>query len=265
MFLSPKSCLRLSRTSTIAWSSHRLHSRRRSTLSYHLLFNRSRFQESRMPPKRKRSSAAGISTSAPVVNIPSVPHETPIPPPSSTKPPAPKRQSSRRGKFDTNPDHNADVVDGNTALRASPDADEKGEALDVQKVSNGVPSTPAETNGIKEEDDDSPLSDLDPESLAPPSSKKQKKSPTKSSISAKKGSDEIKAFKVEQAAKKAIASKVKKEDDEDEWDKRVDPDGDEVGPVEDVDTLKLEAARPPPVNSDYLPLPWKGRLGYVRH
>jgi UV DNA damage endonuclease len=23
------------------------------------------------------------------------------------------------------------------------------------------------------------------------------------------------------------------------------------------------AARPPPVNSDYLPLPWKGRLGYV--
>jgi hypothetical protein len=24
------------------------------------------------------------------------------------------------------------------------------------------------------------------------------------------------------------------------------------------------AARPPPVNSDYLPLPWKGRLGYVR-
>lgn len=27
----------------------------------------------------------------------------------------------------------------------------------------------------------------------------------------------------------------------------------------------LEAvARPPPVNSSYLPLPWKGRLGYVR-
>ncbi len=24
------------------------------------------------------------------------------------------------------------------------------------------------------------------------------------------------------------------------------------------------AARPPPVNSDYLPLPWSGRLGYVR-
>lgn len=32
---------------------------------------------------------------------------------------------------------------------------------------------------------------------------------------------------------------------------------------EDVNELKLEGARPPPVNSDYLPLPWRGRLGYV--
>lgn len=28
--------------------------------------------------------------------------------------------------------------------------------------------------------------------------------------------------------------------------------------------LKEALSRPPPVNSDYLPLPWKGRLGYVR-
>jgi len=256
MFLSSNFCLRLSRSSTI-YSGHI------SILSYHLLPSHFKNQAIKMPPKRKRSSAVGISTSAPIVNVPSVPHETPIHPPSSAKPSAPKRQSSRRGKIDTNPDHNADVVDGKTALRASPDADEKGEALDVQKVSSRVPRTPAKTNGIKEEDEDSPLSDLDPGSLAPPSSKKQKKSPTKSSVSAKKGSDEIKAFKAEQAAKKAAASRIKKEDDEDEWDKRVDPDGDEVGPAEDIDVLKLEAARPPPVNSDYLPLPWKGRLGYV--
>lgn len=32
---------------------------------------------------------------------------------------------------------------------------------------------------------------------------------------------------------------------------------------EDAAVLKLEGARPPPVNSDYLPLPWKGRLGFV--
>ncbi len=35
---------------------------------------------------------------------------------------------------------------------------------------------------------------------------------------------------------------------------------------EEPDEEELQAAfsRPPPVNSDYLPLPWKGRIGYVR-
>lgn len=31
------------------------------------------------------------------------------------------------------------------------------------------------------------------------------------------------------------------------------------------DVAERGAKRPPPVNSDYLPLPWKGRLGYVSH
>ncbi|RYP79790.1 hypothetical protein DL770_006505 [Monosporascus sp. CRB-9-2] len=31
----------------------------------------------------------------------------------------------------------------------------------------------------------------------------------------------------------------------------------------DINQIKREGARPPPVNSDYLPLPWKGRLGYA--
>ncbi|KAH6658535.1 UV-endonuclease UvdE-domain-containing protein [Truncatella angustata] len=33
--------------------------------------------------------------------------------------------------------------------------------------------------------------------------------------------------------------------------------------AEDINALKTEGGRPPPVNSDYLPLPWKGRLGYA--
>jgi UV DNA damage endonuclease len=33
--------------------------------------------------------------------------------------------------------------------------------------------------------------------------------------------------------------------------------------VENPGQVNVAAARPPPVNSDYLPLPWKGRLGYV--
>lgn len=216
-----------------------------------------------MPPKRKRSSTAAAT--AREDSFPGLLHETPILPLSQAiKPPAPKRQASRRGKIDTNPDHNADIVDGKTALRASPDADERGESLEVGKVNSG-PKTPAKTNGVngnvKDEDSDSPLSDIG--MLLPAPSKKQKKTPTKSSIAAKKGSDEIKAFKAEQAAKKAAEAKIKKVDEVDEWDMRLDPDGDETGPAEDVDVMKKEAGRPPPVNSDYLPLPWKGRLGYV--
>lgn len=45
-------------------------------------------------------------------------------------------------------------------------------------------------------------------------------------------------------------------------DQIVDPEGDEI-PVEDVGAVMAAASRPPPVDSDYLPLPWKGRLGYV--
>jgi UV DNA damage endonuclease len=224
-----------------------------------------------MPPKRKRSSLATVT---PAINGPAVLHETPIPPPNHpSKPSLTRKQSSRRGQklISTNPDVNPDVVDGKTALRASPDADEKGEALEVEKVvPTKTTTTPLKTNGNRksipkeENDSDSPLSDIG-SPVPMPATKKPKKTPTKSSIAAKKGSDEIKAFKAEQAAKKAASSaKIKKEDDgEDEWDKRLDPDGDEEGPVEDVDVLKMEAARPPPVNSGYLPLPWKGRLGYV--
>ncbi|KAE9377188.1 UV-endonuclease UvdE [Stipitochalara longipes BDJ] len=216
-----------------------------------------------MPLKRKRSSM--VAATPPENGVTTMLHETTILPLTSpTRLPAPNRQASRHGKIDTNPDHNADIVDGKTALRASPDADEKGESLEVGKV-NGGPKILANINGtngnIREEDSDSPLSEI--EMPAPTSSKKQKKTPTKSSIAAKKGSDEIKAFKIEQAAKKAAEAKVKKEDDIDEWDKRLDPDGDDAGPAEDVDVMKKEAARPPPVNSDYLPLPWKGRLGYA--
>jgi len=150
-------------------------------------------------------------------------------------------------------------MDGKAALRASPDADEKGEALAIEKV-NAAPASLAKPNGhVKQEDSDSALSDLSSEASH---AKKPKKIPTKSSIAAKKGLEEIKAFKAEQAKKKAS---VKEEDENDEWDKRLDPDGDHAGPVEDVDVMKKEAARSPPVNSDYLPLPWKGRLGYVSY
>lgn len=47
----------------------------------------------------------------------------------------------------------------------------------------------------------------------------------------------------------------------------VDPEVDE-GPkgedeAENEEEVEEALSRPPPVNSDFLPLPWKGRLGYV--
>lgn len=219
------------------------------------------FRGLKMAPKRKRSTAAA----APITDGASTAILSPTQSTSIGPPARPSRQSSRRGKPDTNPEHNADIVDSKTALRASPDADEPGEAFDLKKIE--APITPAKENGVtipvKKEENDSPLSDIGDDIPVPTPAKKQKKAPTKSSIAAKKGSDEIKAFVAEQAAKKATEKKIKKEDDEDEWDKRLDPDGDEEGQAEDADAIKLEARRPPPINSDYLPLPWKGRLGYV--
>jgi UV DNA damage endonuclease len=42
----------------------------------------------------------------------------------------------------------------------------------------------------------------------------------------------------------------------------LDPESDEEVPA-DVKEVTESLSRPPPVNSDFLPLPWKGRLGYV--
>jgi UV DNA damage endonuclease len=42
----------------------------------------------------------------------------------------------------------------------------------------------------------------------------------------------------------------------------IDPESDEEVPVE-AEELQEALSRAPPVNSSYLPLPWKGRLGYV--
>ena len=42
----------------------------------------------------------------------------------------------------------------------------------------------------------------------------------------------------------------------------MDPESDEDIPAE-VEEVKAALSRPLRVNSDYLPLPWRGRLGYV--
>ncbi|KAJ9112275.1 hypothetical protein QFC19_000694 [Naganishia cerealis] len=270
------------------------------------------------------------------------PHITLIPRPSlrfidpdrppGTLPPsspamAPKRKRAAvadAAPVDTNPDNNPAILDGKTALRASPDAEGKGEVLNVSKVVGDEhvalldmdkelqvkPETPSKRGGVRtaaskenvKEEAESDLSQVNPgengngspngvlskdftEPGLEPTPKRVKRTPTKASKAAKKGADEIKAFIAEQAAQKAAngtatpestpakrgkggkaaATKKTNQEDPDEAVLGRDPEADEPeeGEKEDVETEKKEAARPPPVNSDYLPLPWKGRLGYA--
>lgn len=146
-------------------------------------------------------------------------------------PPPPQDQLSRRkasargaGKSSTNPNKNGDIMDAPDALRASPDSD----------INEGI--TPGRVK--MQEDSESPLSEV-PE-MEPPK---------KNGASA--------ATKTATATPAKSKPKAKVNDDVAQ-----DPeaDGDEEA---DESEIQEASMRPPPVNSSYLPLPWKGRLGYV--
>jgi len=217
-----------------------------------------------MPPKRNKSSvAAELSTNESGLTQP-----PPIPlPTSGGQKREPKARALARGRkadkmveMEINQDRNSDFADGPGASTVSPAGDEKGESVGIGQVATGsLPMRNDSKKALKGRET----------ALEPPqigcntsnTSKKSKKTPTKSSVAAKKGSDEIKAFRAEQAIKKATTVKVKKEHGNENV--QADPDGDENEAAENLETIKREAARPPPVNSDYLPIPWKGRLGYV--
>ncbi len=200
-------------------------------------------------PKRKSTS---VATQGPAVTT------VPIPPPSlqvkDSAPSPPKRRASGRRKSQpapdtgsTNPDKNANVLDAPEALRASPDADEKDERMNLEEAGMDVEKQ------IKE-DDESVLSELaDVESPIKPKEH-----------SAVRKSNKTKETKARLEAKKVPtpATKSKKEAFNVKEPQFLDPEaeGDEEA---DEEELKAALSRPPPVNSDYLPLPWKGRLGYV--
>ena len=160
-----------------------------------------------------------------------------IPPPTfdDPTPPSKRRANQRRisqpkpDTGSTNPDKNANVLDAPEALRASPDASEQDERMDLEKAGMDV------ANQVKEEDSDSPLSEMS--DVEPPTATKKGK------VTAATTRKDIKTPVKEQLF--------------------LDPEADGE---EEADEEEIQAAlsRPPPVNSDYLPLPWKGRLGYVR-
>ena len=197
-------------------------------------------------PKRKSLSSAPSVPAFTTAPIPLPQFERGPPPPSLKKRPSGRklyRPASSTGS--TNPNKNANVLDAPEALRASPDASEADEMVDVQAAGMDV-----DKQVKKEEDDESSSLLTDIESPV-----KQKRN-VKKSKPRKKDGEEVKTKPVTEteSAGKTKASAMGSE--------FLDP---EAEGDEEADEEELQAAlsRPPPVHSDYLPLPWKGRLGYV--
>ena len=179
-----------------------------------------------------------------------------IPPPTFTDDPTPpsKRRASQRrvsqpkpDTGSTNPNKNANVLDAPEAFRASPDASEQDERMNLGAAGMDV------AKQVKEEDSDSPLSEIS--DVEPPATTKKGKAKSKATAVLNNGLDE--------QSKKTAATSKKDTDTLVKEPLFLDPEADGE---EEADEEEIQAAlsRPPPVNSDYLPLPWKGRLGYVR-
>lgn len=213
-------------------------------------------QESVFSTMPKRKSSAALAQPSPLP-LPDMPLQAPV---VEDGPPLPKRRASARKvsqtKASMNPGQNPNVLDGPQAFRASPDADTKDERMDlgalmdvdtvVEEKDDSLPSLV--TNG----DSDSPLSDMSEmnspvEAEAPPVQVPKKGGKAKSASTAPDDKPAAPA-----KAKKEAATAPQFLDPE--------ADGEEEA---DEEEIKEALSRPPPVNSDYLPLPWTGRLGYV--
>lgn len=164
-------------------------------------------------------------------------------------PPPPKRRASARNvstAVETDPDLNPSVIDAPNALRASPDSDVNEEIV------------PGEVKA-----EESPLSDA-PDTVEV----LEKKTAKKKALKKAKAETNDPEVPKKKPAKKAAVKKEKKDSVNDsptevaEKDPNADPEA-EGDDVANEDEIKEALGRPPPVNSDYLPLPWKGRLGYA--
>jgi len=146
-----------------------------------------------------------------------------------------------------NPATNSEIMDGPDALRPSPDSDIYDDVI-------------GQKHQVKTEDpDDSQLSEVpEPE---PTPAKKKRAAPKKEKAPAAEAKTESKRdFAVAAMTTKAALNKPSKSGTTGE--ERGDPEDDAFEDA-DPEEIKQALSRPPPVNSDYLPLPWKGRLGYA--
>ena len=181
--------------------------------------------------KRKRSTATNyvaVPQSTAAITVPSSDDSALIQKSSSRKPSQPKPAD-----IDANPQTNHAVIDGQGALRASPDAEGDNEKFREDKLTDiratkADEAKPTAARLVKRNaSSDSSLSEL---SDIPESPGRQSRN--------------------RQGAAMAPVSFLDPEADAEDLD---------ADPVE----LSTALSRPPPVNSPYLPLPWKGRLGYA--
>ncbi|KAI1610711.1 UV damage endonuclease uvsE [Exophiala viscosa] len=174
--------------------------------------------------KRKRSSAADLDAAVPTPKT--LPVNVALVA-SSMMPPEPvRRTSSRRASTQAAPADIDTNPDTNPKIEDAPDA--LRASPDAEQKPEGATKKKRKTAGatkVKKEADEQEVNDVVEKARQP--------SP---------------------APKKA----AKKEDDVD----RADPEG-EDDEAADPEELKEALSRPPPVNSSYLPLPWKGRIGYA--
>lgn len=209
--------------------------------------------------KRKRMSS--LAAEKPLSTLPIIPPagSDPALPPTTKQLRAKRRNASQPGPppIMTNPNENANILDGPQALRASPDSDgspgiaeltrvDTIPGINIKRESEDVPSL------VNDGESDSPLSDL---SDLDPSPKKQPTT-TRADTSSKAQAEDVSV----PSGTRATSKQVKKEEHREPQFLDPEADGEEEA---DEEEIQAALSRPPPVNSDYLPLPWKGRLGYV--
>lgn len=187
-----------------------------------------------MVKRRKLSTSAQIVENDANIAIPQMTADA-TGPPTKRRARASKAPQTISNGGSTNPDRNANVLDAAEALRASPDASGPDERVKVEEAGMDVDIQ------VKDEDD---AETTNREDSAKPRKAGDKKSSNK---------------KANASGPSEPVSQSKSATKEPQF---LDPeaDGDEEA---DEEELQAALSRPPPVNSDYLPLPWKGRLGYV--
>lgn len=153
--------------------------------------------------------------------------EIPVPDvPSAAKRQRPSRKSS---KLVTDPDENPQVIDAPGALRASPDHEDGADAAILEPTARKKTTNKADAVKAEKAAPKGRVKDADANAAKTEKSSEVATPPTK----LKSGAEGLNDPEAE---------------------------GDEEA---DEEEIKEALLRPPPVNSDYLPLPWKGRLGYV--